>query len=102
MFLEERVYQGSSSRVYPLPLTDRISTEAVEHTWQPLHLENEFLRVLVLPGIGGRIHVGMDKTNGYDFFYRQNVIKPALVGLPGRGFPAAACVEDSQASSDPN
>jgi hypothetical protein len=24
-----------------------------------------------------------DKTNGYDFFYRQNVIKPALVGLLG-------------------
>jgi tetratricopeptide (TPR) repeat protein len=38
---------------------------------------------MVLPEIGGRIHVGMDKTNGYDFFYRQNVIKPALVGLAG-------------------
>jgi hypothetical protein len=35
---------------------------------------------MVLPGIGGRIHVGGDKTNGYDFFYWQNVIKP-LVGL---------------------
>jgi len=75
-------------RSNPLPFTDR-STEAVEHTWQALHWENEFLRVMVLPEIGGRIHVGMDKTNGYDFFYRQNVIKPALVGLPGRGFPAA-------------
>jgi hypothetical protein len=38
---------------------------------------------MVLPEIGGRIHVGTDKTNGYDFFYRQNVIKPALVGLAG-------------------
>ena len=38
---------------------------------------------MVLPEIGGRIHVGLDKTNGYDFFYRQNVIKPALVGLAG-------------------
>ena len=83
MFLEKRVYQGSSGRVYPLPFTDRISTDAVEHTWQAVHLENEFLRVMVLPEIGGRIHVGMDKTNGYDFFYRQNVIKPALVGLAG-------------------
>ena len=83
MFLEKRVYQGSSGRVYPLPFTDRISTEAVEHTWQAVHLENEFLRIMVLPEIGGRIHVGMDKTNGYDFFYRQNVIKPALVGLAG-------------------
>jgi tetratricopeptide (TPR) repeat protein len=83
MFLEKRVYQGSSGRVYPLPFTDRISTEAQEHPWQAVHLENEFIRVMVLPEIGGRIHVGLDKTNGYDFFYRQNVIKPALVGLAG-------------------
>lgn len=83
MFLEKRVYQGSSGRVYPLPFTDRIATEVTEHAWQAVHLENEFLRVMVLPEIGGRVHVGMDKTNGYDFFYRQNVIKPALVGLAG-------------------
>jgi tetratricopeptide (TPR) repeat protein len=38
---------------------------------------------MILPEIGGRIHVGLDKVNGYDFFYRQNVIKPALVGLAG-------------------
>ncbi len=38
---------------------------------------------MVLPEIGGRIHIGLDKTNGYNFFYRQNVIKPALVGLAG-------------------
>ena len=83
MFLEKRVYQGSSGRVYPLPFIDRIATEPLDHSWQAIHLENEFLRIMVLPEIGGRIHVGMDKTNGYDFFYRQNVIKPALVGLAG-------------------
>ena len=38
----------------------------------------------MLPEIGGRIFEGVDKTNGdYDFFYRQEVIKPALVGLAG-------------------
>jgi hypothetical protein len=47
MFLEKRVYQGSSGPVYPLPFTDRISTDAVEHTWQAVHLENEFLHVMV-------------------------------------------------------
>ncbi len=83
LFLNRRVYQGSSGRVYPLPVIDRIATLPVEHTWQALHIENEYLRLMVLPEIGGRIHVGLDKTNGYDFFYRQNVIKPALVGLAG-------------------
>jgi tetratricopeptide (TPR) repeat protein len=83
MFFEKRVYQGSSGRVYPLPFIDRVSTEGRDHTWQALHVENEYLRLMVLPEIGGRIHVGFDKINGYDFFYRQNVIKPALVGLAG-------------------
>ncbi len=83
MFLETRVYQGSRGAVYPLPLIDRISIEPKPRLWQAVHLENEWLRIMILPEIGGRIHVGFDKVNGYDFFYRQNVIKPALVGLAG-------------------
>ena len=83
MFLEKRVYQGSSGRVYPNRITDRVSDDRVDQAWQAVHLENEFVRLMILPEIGGRIHVGQDKTNGYDFFYRQRVIKPALVGLLG-------------------
>jgi tetratricopeptide (TPR) repeat protein len=83
MFLEKRVYQGSSGKVYPNPFTDRLSTEKSERTYRAIYLENEYVRLMILPEIGGRIHTGEDKTNGYDFFYRQNVIKPALVGLLG-------------------
>ncbi len=83
MFLEKRVYQGSSGKVYPLPFTDRISEKPVDRKWKAVWIENEFLRVMVLPEIGGRIHVLQDKTNGYDAIYRQPVIKPALVGLAG-------------------
>ncbi len=35
------------------------------------------------PPNAARIHVGLDKTDGYDFFYRQNVSKAARVGLAG-------------------
>ena len=83
MFFEKRVYQGSSGKVYPNPITDRVSNEISERTYQAVFLENEYVHLMILPEIGGRIHVGQDKTNGYDFFYRQNVIKPALVGLLG-------------------
>ncbi len=83
MFLEKRVYQGSSGRVYPLPFIDRIADAPIDRAWQAIHLENEYLRVMILPEIGGRIHLALDKTNGYDFVYRQDVIKPALVGLAG-------------------
>jgi tetratricopeptide (TPR) repeat protein len=83
LFLEKRVYQGSSGRVYPLPVIDRVDTEPQVHVWKAAHIENEYIRLMIMPEIGGRIHVGLDKLNGYDFFYRQNVIKPALVGLAG-------------------
>ena len=83
MFLEKRVYQGSSGRVYPLPFIDRVATEPEMKLWDAIHIENKYIRVMILPEIGGRIHLGLDKTTGCDFFYRQNVIKPALVGLAG-------------------
>lgn len=83
MFFETRVYQGSRGAIYPMPLIDRVAVEPKLRMWQAIHLENEWLRIMILPEIGGRIHVGFDKVNGYDFFYRQNVIKPALVGLAG-------------------
>ena len=83
MFLEKRVYQGSSGKVYPLPFTDRIAEKPVDRKWKAIWLENEFLRVLVLPEIGGRIHRIVDKSTGYDLIYNQHVIKPALVGLAG-------------------
>lgn len=83
MFLEKRVYQGSSGRVYPNPFTDRVSNERRNREYRAVFLENEYVRLMILPEIGGRVHVGLDKTNNYDFFYRQHVIKPALVGLLG-------------------
>lgn len=83
MFLETRVYQGSSGRVYPLPFIDRIAEKPTPQPWDAIYLENEFLLVMLLPALGGRIHRLVDKTNGYDVIYHQPVIKPALVGLAG-------------------
>ncbi len=83
MFLEKRVDQGTSGRVYPNPFTDRLSDDSEERAYQAVFLENEYLRLMILPEIGGRIHEGLDKTNGYHFIYRQQVVKPALIGRFG-------------------
>jgi tetratricopeptide (TPR) repeat protein len=83
MFLEKRVYQGSSGRVYPYPVIDRISDEKVQEKHRVVFLENRYLKLMVMPGFGGRIQYAYDKTNGYPFIYHNHVIKPALVGLAG-------------------
>src|SRR2546430_6604491 len=83
MFLDKRVYQGSSGKVYPLLFADGVSRSKSDRACRAILLENEYLQVMLLPEIGGRIHAILDKTNGYDAIYRQEVIKPALVGLAG-------------------
>ena len=83
MFLDKRVNQGATGRVYPNPFTDRLSNEKVERPYRAVFVENEYLQLILLPEIGGRIFAGLDKTNGFNFFYRQHVIKPALIGLLG-------------------
>lgn len=83
MFLEKRVYQGSSGRIYPYPSIEKIYDEKEDKAYHAVWLENEYLKVMILPEIGGRIQRAYDKTNGYDFVYYNHVIKPALVGLCG-------------------
>ncbi len=83
MFLEKRVYQGSCGKVYPYPTTETISPVKKDRIWHAVYLENEYIRVMVLPELGGRIQRAYDKTNDYDFVYYNQVIKPALVGLTG-------------------
>ncbi len=83
MFLEKRVYQGSSGKVYPIPVIDKIYDEKKDQTYSAVFLENDYLKVMILPELGGRIQRAYDKTNGYDFVYYNEVIKPALVGLTG-------------------
>lgn len=83
LFLEKRVYQGSSGVVYPHPVIEKIQDEKKMKQYRALFLENEYLKILVLPELGGRIHRAYDKIRKRDFVYYNEVIKPALVGLTG-------------------
>lgn len=83
VFLDKRVYQGSCGKVYPYPTVEKISDVKKDKEYTAVYLENEYLKVMVLPELGGRIQRAYDKTNGYDFVYYNRVIKPALVGLTG-------------------
>jgi hypothetical protein len=83
MFLEKRVYQGSSGVVYPHPVIDRVFDEKEDKEYTAVFIENRYLKIMVLPEIGGRVQMALDKTNGYHFVYYNRVIKPALVGLAG-------------------
>lgn len=83
IFLEKRVYQGSSGVVYPYPVIESIANEKTDREWNAVFIENEYIKVMVLPELGGRIQMAYDKIKQRHFVYYNHVIKPALVGLAG-------------------
>lgn len=83
VFLEKRVYQGSSGVVYPYPVIEKIYDEKKEKIYKAVFIENQYLKVMILPELGGRIQMAYDKIRGSHFIYYNQVIKPALVGLNG-------------------
>lgn len=82
-FLEKRAYQGSSGAVYPYPVIESVGNQKVDRDYDAVFLENEYLKIMILPERGGRIQMALDKSNDYHFVYYNRVIKPALVGLAG-------------------
>lgn len=83
MFFEKRVYQGSSGSVYPNAVIEKISDQKSDKQYTGLFLENKYLKILILPELGGRIQMAYDKIKERHFIYYNRVIKPALVGLTG-------------------
>ena len=83
MFFENKPCQGASGRVYPIPYCDGISDNKTDVEYNVFTLENEYIKTVVAPELGGKILRGYDKTSDYDFIYYNEVVKPALVGLAG-------------------
>ena len=84
MFSETSNHQGTTGDPYPARVTSYVDGEhRSDKKWTVVTLENDYIRLAIIPDLGGRIFEAYDKTTGYDFLYRQHVIKPALIGAYG-------------------
>ena len=69
--------------VYPYPMLDTLTNQRVDKSYKAVYLENEYLRVTVLPELGGKLYAIYDKTAGRDVLYTNHVVKYAMVGIRG-------------------
>ncbi|MHB1483684.1 MAG: DUF5107 domain-containing protein [Saccharofermentanales bacterium] len=84
VFAETRQHQGTSGNPYPVRAVPKVDRSGrTDKEYEVIRLENDFIRVIVMPEIGGRIFEAYDKKTGYDFIYRQHSIKPVLIGAYG-------------------
>jgi len=68
---------------YPYTLRENLTDRRIEQNWRALYLENELLKCVVLPDIGGHLYTCTDKINGQSLFYANPSIKKAVIGYRG-------------------
>jgi tetratricopeptide (TPR) repeat protein len=68
---------------YPYTLRHNLTDRRAVTRWRTLNLENEYLKVVVLPDLGGHLYSCVDKANGADMFYANGSIKKARVSYRG-------------------
>jgi len=83
MFFTNGSYQGASQYIYPLAKNDVISDKKVDQPWKAVILENEYIKLCITPEIGGKLYYATDKTNNYNFIYKNDVVKPGNLGMTG-------------------
>lgn len=69
--------------IYPYTLNETLTDRKTDKAYRGVVLENEYVKVLVLPEIGGRLHGALDKSNGYIWLYWQKTVKPGLISMTG-------------------
>ena len=75
--------RAGSRPIYPYPMLDSLTNVRQEKTYKAVYLENEYLKVTVLPEIGGHLYAIFDKTANRDVLYTNHVLKYGLVGIRG-------------------
>jgi tetratricopeptide (TPR) repeat protein len=78
--------QYGVAHIYPYTLQDEIAPKPTDITYRTLNLENEYLRVTVLPDLGGRVYSVYDKISEREVFYKNNTIKFSPLAIRGAFF----------------
>ncbi len=78
--------QYGVAHIYPYTLQDEIDQVPTEMTYRTLVLENRYLRVTVLPELGGRVYAVYDKVSERDVFYRNSMVKFSPLAIRGAFF----------------
>lgn len=73
----------SAHDVYPYTMLDNLTSNRTPENYQALYLENQYLRIIILPQLGGHVYSIYDKIHRREVLYRNHVIKYGLVSPRG-------------------
>ena len=71
------------TRFYPYFRYDGFTEVPVQKKWKMVELSNDYVQVLILPEIGGKVWTAIDKTTGKPFIYYNHVVKFRDISMRG-------------------
>jgi len=69
--------------IYPYFRFDGFTDKPVQQQWKVVELENDFIKVQIMPQIGGKIWTAIDKKNNKPFIYNNDVVKFRDIAMRG-------------------
>jgi len=78
--------QYGVAHIYPYTLLDEIASRPAPKVYRTLTLENQYLRVTVLPDLGGRVYSLFDKISNREVFYKNSIVKFSPLAIRGAFF----------------
>ena len=73
----------SNPKIYPYFTFDGYSLIPTQNNFKVIEIENNFIRVLIAPEIGGKVLGAVDKTSGNEFIYKNEVVKYRNISMRG-------------------
>ncbi len=71
------------ARIYPYFRYDGFTDKPIQKKWKVVELSNDYLQILILPEIGGKVWAAIDKTTGKPFIYFNHVVKFRDISMRG-------------------
>ncbi|KAF2335023.1 DUF5107 domain-containing protein [Flavobacterium daemonense] len=71
------------TKFYPYFRFDGFTDKSVQKEWKVIEIENDYIKLMILPEIGGKVWSAVEKSTGKDFVYNNHVIKFRDIAMRG-------------------
>ena len=72
-----------NTNIYPYFRYDGFTDKSIHKEWKVVELENKYLKLMILPEIGGKIWSAIEKSTGRSFIYYNHVVKFRDIAMRG-------------------
>lgn len=71
------------TKIFPYYRFDGFTDKPIQKEWKVIELENDYIKITILPEVGGKVWSAIEKSTGKDFIYNNHVVKFRDIAMRG-------------------